>query len=148
MSTGAAAASYDDRDQLVHKLKDGSLGFVGDIIKFSGEVHFRSMLRIDGKFSGQIKSPDGTLIVSSGARVTGAVIDVAVARINGAVEGDVNASQELVLGPTAVVDGRLSAGSLRVEEGAIFNGSCRRIQGPESRGGAVTGPVAGGAKPK
>jgi cytoskeletal protein CcmA (bactofilin family) len=147
MSTGAAAASYE-RDQLVNKLKDGSLGFVGDVVKFSGEVHFRSMLRIDGKFSGQIKSSDGTLIVSSGARVTGAVIDVAVARINGAVEGDVNASQELVLGPTAVVDGRLSAGSLHVEEGAIFNGSCRRIQGPEGTRGEVTGTVAGGTTPK
>jgi cytoskeletal protein CcmA (bactofilin family) len=144
MSTGAAAASYDDRDQLVHKLKDGSLGFVGDVVKFSGEVHFRSMLRIDGKFSGQIKSSDGTLIVSSGARVTGAVIDVAVARINGEVEGDVNASQELVLGPTAVVDGRLSAGSLHVAEGAVFNGSCRRIQEPASDGDRTRAGGMGG----
>jgi cytoskeletal protein CcmA (bactofilin family) len=121
-----------EQDQLVNKLKDGSLGFVGDVLRFSGEVHFKSMLRIDGKFSGQIKSPDGTLIVSSGAQVTGAVIDVAVARINGAVEGDVNASRELVLGPTAVIDGRLSAGSLHVEEGAVFNGTCRRLQDPAS----------------
>ena len=131
-----------DQDQLVNKLRDGSLGFVGDVLRFSGEVHFKSMLRIDGKFTGQIKSSDGTLIVSSGAQVTGAVIDVAVARINGAVEGDVNASRELVLGRTAVVDGRLSAGSLRVEEGAVFNGSCQRIQetasgGDRNRGGGT-----------
>jgi len=130
MSTGAAAASYD-RDQLVNKLKDGSLGFVGDVLSFSGEVHFKSMLRIDGKFSGQIESSGGTLIISFGAQVTGAVINVAVAKINGAVEGDVNASQELVLGRTAVVAGRLSAGSLHVEEGAVFNGTCQRIQEPE-----------------
>ena len=140
MSTGAAAAGYE-QDQLVNKLKDGSLGFVGDVLRFSGEVHFKSMLRIDGKFSGQIKSADGTLIVSSGAQVTGAVIDVAVARINGAVEGDVNASQELVLGRTAVVEGRLAAGSLHVEEGAVFNGSCQRVKDPDSPRGVVTGSV-------
>ena len=140
MSTGAAAAGYD-RDQLVNRLKDGSLGFVGDVVRFSGEVHFKSMLRIDGKFSGQIKSADGTLIISSGAQVTGAVIDVAVARVNGAVEGEITASRELVLGPTAVVDGRLSAGSLHVEEGAVFNGSCQRVKEPDSPRGVVTGSV-------
>lgn len=37
--------------------------------------------------------------------------------------GDVNASQELILGPTAVVDGRLSAGSLHVEEGELVTRS-------------------------
>lgn len=144
MSTGAAAAAYE-RDHLVSRLKDGSLGFVGDVLRFSGEVHFKSMLRIDGKFSGQIKSADGTLIVSSGAQVTDAVIDVAVARINGAVEGDINASQELVLGPTAVVAGRLSASSLHVEEGAVFNGTCRRLQEPGSTREAATGAAKAGS---
>ena len=147
MSTAAAAASYD-RDQLVNKLKDGSLGFVGDVLRFTGEVHFKSMLRIDGKFSGQIKSPDGTLIITSGAQVTGAVINVAVAKINGAVEGEVNASQELLLGRTAVVAGRLSAGSLQVEEGAVFNGTCQRIQEPERARRVVIGSVEEGAKHK
>jgi len=28
--------------------KDNWLGFVGDVLKFTGEVQFRSMLRIDG----------------------------------------------------------------------------------------------------
>lgn len=131
MSTAAASAyERDHRDHLVNKLKDGSLGFVGDVLRFTGEVHFKSMLRIDGKFSGHIKSPGGTLIVSSGAQITGAVIDVAVARINGAVEGEIHASQELVLGPTAVVAGRLSASSLQVEEGAVFNGSCGKFGNP------------------
>ena len=129
MSTGAAAvATGSERDQLASKLKDGSLGFVGDVLKFTGEVHFKSMLRIDGKFSGQIHSPDGTLIISSGAQVTDALINVAVANINGAVEGDINASKELVLGRTATVSGKLAAASLIIEEGALLNGSCRRIQ--------------------
>ncbi len=71
--------------------KDNWLGFVGDVLKFTGEVRFKSMLRIDGHFSGNVNSSDGTLIISTGAEVTEAVINVAIARINGRVEGDINA---------------------------------------------------------
>ncbi len=106
--------------------KDNWLGFVGDVLKFTGEVRFRSMLRIDGNFCGNVTSSDGTLIVSHGANVTQAVINVGVAKINGTVEGDINATQEVVLGPTACVTGKVTARTLVVEEGARFNGSCRR----------------------
>jgi cytoskeletal protein CcmA (bactofilin family) len=106
--------------------KDNWLGFVGDVMKFSGEVRFKSMLRIDGNFSGQVNSSDGTLIISTGAEVTEAQINVAVAKINGTVQGNINATRELVLGRTAKVTGKVSAPALTVEEGAQFNGICRR----------------------
>jgi cytoskeletal protein CcmA (bactofilin family) len=107
--------------------KDNWLGFVGDVVNFTGEVCFKSMLRIDGHFSGNITSADGTLIISTGAQVTNAVIKVAVAKINGTVEGDILASRELVLGRTANVKGQVTSPALVVEEGALLNGSCRRI---------------------
>ena len=106
--------------------KDNWLGFVGDVLKFTGEVRFKSMLRIDGHFSGQVNSSDGTLIISTGAEVTEAQINVAVAKINGTVQGNINVSKELVLGRTAKVTGKLSTPALIVEEGAQFNGICRR----------------------
>ena len=126
MSSQAVARS-DERVRGTNILKDNWLGFVGDVLKFTGEVTFKSTLRIDGNFCGQVNSRDGTLIVSAGARVTRAMINVAVAKINGTVEGDINASKEVVLGPTASVIWNVSAGALIVEEGAVFNGSCRRI---------------------
>jgi cytoskeletal protein CcmA (bactofilin family) len=107
--------------------KDNWLGFVGDVVNFSGEVCFKSMLRIDGNFSGNVTSEDGTLIISTGAQVTKASINVAVAKINGTVEGNIHASKELVLGRTANVKGHIVAPALVVEEGAQLNGSCRRI---------------------
>ena len=70
-----------------------------------------------------------TLIVSTGAQVTKAVIKVAVAKINGTVEGDILASKELVLGRTANVRGHVTSAALIVEEGAQFNGNCRRLKG-------------------
>jgi cytoskeletal protein CcmA (bactofilin family) len=132
MST-QAFASKDDRGKptLVNGHrgtvnKDNWLGFVGDVVNFTGEVCFKSMLRIDGHFSGNVTSEDGTLIVSTGAEVTKAVIKVAVAKINGTVEGDILVSEKLVLGRTANVKGIVRAPALVVEEGAQLNGSCRR----------------------
>ena len=106
--------------------KDNWLGFVGDVVNFTGEVCFKSMLRIDGHFSGNVISQNGTLIVSTGAEVTKAVINVAVAKINGTVEGNIRATQQLVLGRTANVKGHVASPALVVEEGAQLNGSCRR----------------------
>jgi cytoskeletal protein CcmA (bactofilin family) len=122
-----AVAKREDPKPRTNIQKDNWLGFIGDVLKFTGEVRFRSMLRIDGHFSGHVTSSDGTLIVSDGARLTQTVINVAIARINGSVEGDIHASKELVLGRTASVTGEVSAAALTVEEGAILNGSCRRI---------------------
>ena len=132
--TTQAVASSDERGQprLVNGQratvnKDNWLGFVGDVVNFTGEVCFKSMLRIDGHFSGNVTSDDGTLIVSTGAQVTRAVIKVAVAKINGTVEGNILASKQVVLGRTANVRGQVAAPALVVEEGAQLNGSCRRI---------------------
>lgn len=131
--TTPAVASRDERGQptLVNRSnvnKDNWLGFVGDVVKFTGEVCFKSMLRIDGHFSGAVTSQNGTLIISTGAEVTQAVINVAVAKINGTVEGDILASKELVLGRTANVKGQITSPALVVEEGAQLNGRCRRLK--------------------
>ena len=131
MSTQAFASDDRGKPRLINGQhgnvnKDNWLGFVGDVVNFTGEVCFKSMLRIDGHFSGNVTSEDGTLIVSTGAEVTKAVIKVAVAKINGTVEGDIRASEKLVLGRTANVKGVLRAPALVVEEGAQLNGSCRR----------------------
>lgn len=133
MST-QALASKDERGkptlvngQRGNVNKDNWLGFVGDVVNFTGEVCFKSMLRIDGQFSGSVTSQNGTLIISTGAEVTKAVIKVAVAKINGTVEGDILASEQLVLGRTANVKGVVTSPALVVEEGAQFNGSCRRL---------------------
>lgn len=131
--TTQAVASRDERGQprLVNGQgsnvnKDNWLGFVGDVVNFTGEVCFKSMLRIDGHFSGNVTSPDGTLIISTGAEVTKAEIKVAIAKINGTVEGNIRASKELILGRTANVRGHVTSPALVVEEGAQLNGSCRR----------------------
>jgi cytoskeletal protein CcmA (bactofilin family) len=125
MST-QAVARREEHGRRINIPKDNWLGFIGDVTNFTGEVHFKSMLRIDGHFSGRVTSADGTLVVSNGAQLTAAVIEVAVAKINGTVEGDIRATKELVLGPTANVTGEVMSPELTVEAGALLNANCRR----------------------
>src|SRR5262245_61749545 len=80
-----AVAKIKARSQGVKSPKDNWLGSVGDVMKFSGEVTFKSSLRIDGNFSGQVNSESGTLTIGFGAKISQAVINVAVAKINGTV---------------------------------------------------------------
>ena len=122
--------------------KDNWLGFVGDVLKFTGEVTFKSTLRIDGHFCGQVKSKGGTLIVSAGAQITQATIDVGVAKINGTVEGDINASDEVTLGHSACVTGNILTRALIVEPGALFNGNCHLNKGQAEEAGAKTAAPA------
>ena len=121
-----AVAKCEESIPRTNAPKDNWLGFIGDVTKFSGEVRFKSMLRIDGHFSGRVTSLDGTLIVSDGAELTEAVIEVAIAKISGIVEGNIRASKELVLGRTANVTGVVITPALSVEEGALLNATCRR----------------------
>jgi len=121
-----AVARREESTKPVNVPKDNWLGFIGDVTKFTGEVRFKSMLRIDGHFSGSVSSPDGTLVVTDGAKITKAVIEVAVAKINGTVEGDIHATKELVLGRTASVTGKVMSPALTVEEGAQLNAKCNR----------------------
>jgi cytoskeletal protein CcmA (bactofilin family) len=114
-----------ESESLAREIKDGSMsGFVGGGTTLSGEVGFKGMLRVDGHLTGRINSEKGTLIVSSGGRVD-AGINVAVAKINGTIQGDIVASERLELGRTAQVHGDISTPVLIIEQGAVFEGNCR-----------------------
>ena len=117
-----------DGELLARDIKDGTLsGFVGTGTVLTGEATFRGMLRVDGHVTGRVASEDGTLIIGTGGQVD-ADIEVASATINGTVNGDVIARQRLELGRAARVNGNIQTPALMVEQGAIFEGSCRMIQ--------------------
>src|SRR5216110_1617078 len=53
-----------ESETIAREIKDGSLsGFVGSGTVITGEASFKSMLRVDGRFSGRITSTGGALIV-------------------------------------------------------------------------------------
>lgn len=120
-----AARAVAETEALAREIKDGTMsGFVGGGTVLSGEAVFKGMLRVDGHLTGRVTSENGTLIVSSGGQVD-ADINVAAAKINGTVNGDVVARERLELGRTAQVYGDIRTPILVIEEGAIFEGGCR-----------------------
>src|SRR5215210_5387353 len=122
-----------DGEMLARDIKEGTLsGFVGTGTVLTGEATFRGMLRVDGHVTGRVTSEDGTLIIGTGGQVD-ADIEVAVATINGTVNGDITAGQRLEMGRAAHVKGNIQTPSLMIEQGAIFEGSCRMIQLKESK---------------
>jgi cytoskeletal protein CcmA (bactofilin family) len=117
-----------ESETIAREIKDGSLsGFVGSGTVITGEASFKSMLRVDGRFSGRINSTGGTLIVGSGGQVD-ANIEVSVATIHGIVNGDIIASDRIELGRAAKLTGNITTPSLMIEQGAVFEGSCKMTQ--------------------
>ena len=127
-----AGRAFSESEAVARDIKDGNLsGFVGSGTALTGEVTFKSMLRIDGHLTGRITSDSGTLIVGTTGQVD-ANIEVAVAVIHGSVNGDIVASQRLELGRAAKVFGNIKAAKLVIEEGAIFEGNCLMVQAREA----------------
>jgi cytoskeletal protein CcmA (bactofilin family) len=102
-------------------------GRVESVPELDGEITFKDMLRVNGHVAGTISSEKGTLIVDASARVD-ASIDVAVAVIAGAVNGDVVGRERVELGQQAVIHGNISTPNLSMKPGATFQGDCRMLK--------------------
>ena len=127
-STVEGARALTESESLARDIKEGTLsGFVGNGTVVTGETSFKAMLRIDGQLSGRISSSSGTLVIGTNGRVD-ANIEVAVATIHGTVNGDIIATQRLEFGRSAKVSGNVSSPSLMIEQGAVFEGSCKMTQ--------------------
>src|SRR5437016_6146705 len=99
-SAGASRA-ISESDSMARDIKEGRLsGFVGHGTTLTGETNFHAMLRVDGHLVGTVSSDSGTLIVGTNGQVD-ANVAVAAAMVNGAVNGDIVATEKLQLGRTA-----------------------------------------------
>jgi len=127
LSAGSSRAMTES-ETLAKDIKEGTLsGFVGGGTVVTGEANFKAMMRVDGHLSGRITSTSGTLIVGANGKVE-ANIEVAVAVIHGTINGDIIATQRLELGRAAKVNGNIQTPSLIIEQGAVFEGSCKMLQ--------------------
>lgn len=122
------ARAMTESETLAKDIKEGTLsGFVGGGTVVTGEANFKAMMRVDGHLSGRVSSTSGTLIVGANGKVD-ANIEVAVAVIHGTINGDIIATQRLELGRAAKVNGNIQTPSLIIEQGAVFEGSCKMLQ--------------------
>ena len=127
-TVAGSSRAMTESETLARDIKEGTLsGFVGGGTVVTGEANFKAMMRVDGHLSGRISSSSGTLIVGANGKVD-ANIEVAVAVIHGSINGDIIATQRLELGRAAKVNGNIQTPSLIIEQGAIFEGSCKMLQ--------------------
>ncbi|MDQ1637186.1 MAG: hypothetical protein QOF62_525 [Pyrinomonadaceae bacterium] len=123
-----APRALTESESLAREIKEGNLsGFVGSGTLVTGEANFKALMRVDGHLSGRITSSSGTLIVGANGKVD-ANIEVAIAVIHGTVNGDIIATQRLELGRAAKLNGNIQTPSLVIEQGALFEGSCKMIK--------------------
>ena len=127
-TAAGSSRAMTESESLARDIKEGTLsGFVGGGTVVTGEANFKAMMRVDGHLSGRVSSSSGTLIVGANGKVD-ANIEVAVAVIHGTINGDIIATQRLELGRSAKVNGNIQTPSLIIEQGAVFEGSCKMLQ--------------------
>jgi len=92
-------------------------------VEIKGTIKFNSIMKIDGKFEGDMITDDGELVVGKTGSVK-ANVTVKNAIIEGHVDGNVIAFEKVELRKLAQLIGDLKARTLVIEEGVVFVGNC------------------------
>jgi cytoskeletal protein CcmA (bactofilin family) len=141
-TTSTVSKPSSDSENIARDIKDGKLsGFVGHGTSLTGDTTFQMMLRVDGHLTGTVTSDGGTLIVGNNGQLD-ANISVGVANVNGAINGDVIASDKIHLGRTARVVGNITTPKLVIEDGAVFEGGCTMLKAREAQEASVASSAA------
>lgn len=96
-----------------------------------GLLRFDSVLQINGKFDGEIRSA-GRLLVGEYGEVC-AKVEVGSAVIGGTVRGDIKATDSVEMLATARVFGDVGTARLIVADGAVFEGELEMSGTPQER---------------
>jgi cytoskeletal protein CcmA (bactofilin family) len=111
------------KDQREVEELSNSSNIIGKGTILEGNVETYGNVRVEGKVIGNIKTKSKAAFGHS-SNVEGNVL-AQNAEVAGHISGTVEITEQLVLKPTAVIDGDIVAAKLIVESGASFNGSCK-----------------------
>ena len=117
---------------------------IGKAARVHGDVEFQGGLHLDGQVRGSVRSDDArdsTLSVSESGAIEG---DVQVPNVvlNGRVKGDIHATERVVLGSTAQVEGNVYYGVIEMTVGAQIIGKLVRLASESPPPAPVAGPAA------
>ncbi len=126
----------------------GLSAFIDQGSEFEGKLSFKDTVRIDGLFRGEISSQN-TLVVGESGQIEASIRSTVVV-VSGSVVGDIEATGQVTLHKTARVEGNLSAPSVVIEEGAVFNGhlAMKAASEPTAQQAVVRKESSGDAKPR
>lgn len=92
-------------------------------VEVKGTIKFGKVMRIDGKFEGEMQTNEGELIVGKTGNIK-ASVRVRNATIEGRVDGNIIASERVEFKKKAQLIGDLQAKTVIIEEGVVFVGKC------------------------
>jgi cytoskeletal protein CcmA (bactofilin family) len=90
--------------------------------RINGKLSFETPARIDGQVEGEINAKDSLTIGESA--VVSAQVRAASVIVAGKVSGDIIAAHRIEIRPSAKVMGNITAPTLVINEGALFEGHC------------------------
>lgn len=93
---------------------------------FTGNLSFKTSVKICGEFKGSIKT-DGYLEIAPEAKVE-AEIEAGSIKIAGVLKGNINKSERAELINNAQMYGNITTKVLKIEDGVIFQGECKMIK--------------------
>jgi cytoskeletal protein CcmA (bactofilin family) len=96
---------------------------IGEGTRFKGEFDLNGLLRIDGDFTGIIRTK-GKVLVGRNGRAE-CTLNAGTVVIGGVLRGEIHATEKVTILSTGLVLGTIATPRLIVEEGVIFNGSCK-----------------------
>jgi len=118
-------------------IRSGELeAFLGRNTSFEGKMGFEGMARLDGKFDGEIFSGD-VLIIGENATIN-AEINVDTLIVDGKVSGNVSASGKIEIHSTGKLHGNITTPTLVIDEGGVFDGTCKMDKEIEEAAKKVT----------
>jgi cytoskeletal protein CcmA (bactofilin family) len=103
-----------------------STSLVSRDIEFEGEISGQENLHVDGRIKGVVKL-HGDILIGSGGMVE-ADIEAENIIIQGQVNGNVIARQQLEIRSTGKLFGNCTARSIDIKEGAMFEGRSNMIR--------------------
>ena len=115
--------SIRQRGEIMKKRKNQITAFLGRDTEFEGNLSFKGMVRIDGRFRGEINT-EGTLIVGETA-VIDSDIHASNVIISGEIRGHIVAGEKIEILSPGKVFGDLEAPSVTINTGVIFEGNCQ-----------------------
>lgn len=97
---------------------------LGSDTEIEGTFTFSDTIRVDGSIKGKLISAKGTVIIGENAKID-ADVQVGVAIVRGKVNGRIEAHQRIEVYSPAQVIGDISAPTITIDSGVIFNGNCQ-----------------------
>jgi cytoskeletal protein CcmA (bactofilin family) len=112
---------------------------LGPSLTLTGDITSNEDITVHGTVKGTITMQQGALVIAPAGKAD-AKLDGSTITVHGTVSGDVTASTRVELTDTAHVNGTITAPSLVLRDGAVFNGIIDMAT-KKARGAAKLEPV-------